>query len=132
MAGTKGNRRLRAETEEFGCSRRERREIADSQAWEHCALCSPRWSDATPGFRELRELRGFSLGLRKFGCSGMGRREIRDSRLRWRELFGSLTFFEQREVSDLRLVWRALVAFRREKSFLVGGSSASSGSEGRR
>ena len=70
------------------------------------ALCGSRWSHATPGFRKLRELGGFSLGLRKFGCSGMGRREIRDSRLRWRELFGSITFLEQRELSDLRLVWR--------------------------
>ena len=96
------------------------------------ALCSPRCSDATPGFRELREIGGFSLGLRRFGCSGMGRREIHDSRLRWRELFGSLTILEQREFSDLRLVWRELEASRRETIFLVGGSSASSDLKGRR
>ena len=63
------------------------------------------------------EIGGFSLGLRKFGCSGMRRREIHDSRLRWRELFSSLTFLEQREFSDLRLAWRELVASRRETSF---------------
>ena len=52
--------------------------------------------------------------------------------LRWRGLFGYLTFLEQRELSDLRLVWRELVASRRETNFLlVGGSSASSGSVGR-
>ena len=81
----------------------------------------------------MTELGGFSFGMRKFGCSRMGRREIRDSRLTWRELLGTLTFLEQRELSDLRLVCRELVVFRRETSFfLVGKSSASSGSEERR
>ena len=131
MAGTEGTRRPRTETEEFGCSQagtEGARRLPDLEA-----LCSPRWLDAIPGYRELRELRGFSLGLKKFGCSGMGRREIRDSGLRWRELHGSLTFLEQRKVSYLRLVRRELVDSRRETSFfLLGGSSAYSGLEGRR